>query len=112
MADSRSNSKGASFTIHFTGTQIGFYGIAGPDGGYAQITLRNNNGTTILSSTVDMYCKYADRSLRFLSPVLTKGNYTFTVTVVGAHGNWSNKKGTVFGSTGDFVSVDKIMMKE
>ena len=112
LADSRSNTKGSSFTVNFTGTQIGLYGIAGPNGGYAQVTIKNSKGVTILSSTIEMYCKYPDRSLRFLSPVLAKDKYSFTVSVIGAHGNWSNKKGTIFGSTGDFVSVDKIIIEK
>lgn len=108
---SQSDAKGNSFSVHFKGTQVGFYGTSKVDGGYAAILIKNKKGKTILSSTIDMYCKYTENALRFLSPVLPKGNYNITVTVVGEHGNWSNKKGDQFGSTGNFISVDKIIIK-
>jgi hypothetical protein len=105
-----SDENGDTFTVKFTGTQIGFYGQAGPDGGYAKVTLFKN-GKTILDSQVDMYCKYPETSLRFLSPKLKKGTYKLVVTVIGEHGIWKNKKGNVFGSTGNTVSLDKILIK-
>lgn len=105
-----SDEKDASFSIKFTGTQIGFYGLARPDGGYAHVVLRNRKGKTILSSIVDMYCKYPAQTLRFLSPVLKKDYYTLVVTVMGEHGNWSDKRKNIYGSTGNFVSLDKIII--
>ncbi len=107
-----SNVKNASFTLKFKGTQVGFYGLSRPDGGYAHVVIGNDNGKTVLHSIVDMYCKYPVQSLRFLSPTLKKENYTLTVTVMGEHGNWSDKKKNIYGSTGNFVSLDKIVMKK
>ena len=107
-----SNEKAASFSIKFKGTQIGFYGLAHSNGGYAQVVLQNNNGKTILSSIVDMYCKYPIQTLQFLSPALKKDNYTLIVTVMGEHGNWSDKRKNIYGSTGNFVSLDKIVINE
>jgi hypothetical protein len=109
---SQSDVKGASFSIDFKGTQVGFYGTSKVDGGYATVVIKNKKGKTVLSSTIDMYCKYTENSLKFLSPVLPKGNYNITVTAVGEHGNWYKKDGTGFGSTGNFVSVDKIIVKK
>lgn len=109
---SQSNTKGASFSTDFKGTQVGFYGTSKVDGGYAFIVIKNKKGKTILSSTIDMYCKYTENSLKFLSPVLPKGNYNITVTVAGDHGNWYKKDGTGFGSTGDFVALDRIIIKK
>jgi len=106
---SRSNEKNASFSVNFKGSQIGFYGLAGPEGGYARIVLLNSSGETVLTSIVDMYCKYPVSTLKFLSPVLPKGRYTLTVTVLGEHGTWSDKRKSNYGSTDNFVALDKIV---
>lgn len=112
FSDKSSDEKGASFSIDFKGTQIGLYAVARPNGGYAQIEIQDNNGKIIQSNLIEMYCKYPESSLKYLSPVLKKGNYKLIVTVVGIHGNWYKKDGTEFGSTGNFVSVDKIAIKK
>jgi hypothetical protein len=104
--------KDASFTVKFTGTQIGFYGLARPTGGYARVTISNSKGKTALASIVDMYCKYAERSLKFLSPMLKKDHYTIVISVMGEHGNWSDKKKNIYGSTGNAVSIDKLVIVE
>jgi hypothetical protein len=104
--------KDASFTVKFEGTQIGFYGLARPIGGYARVTICNSKGKTVLSSIVDMYCKYPVLSLQFLSPMLKKDNYTLMVSVMGEHGIWSDKKKNIYGSTGNAVSLDKLVVVE
>ncbi len=40
----------------------------------------------------------------------TTKHYKLLVIVVGEHGNWYNKMGTKFGSSGNYVSVDKIII--
>ena len=107
-----SDEKGASFTVTFKGTQVGFYGLARRSGGYAHVVLQNKKGKSILSSIVDMYCKYPTQTLKFLSPTLKKDSYTLIVTVMGEHGNWSDKRKNIYGSTGNFVSLDKIVINE
>jgi hypothetical protein len=107
-----SDEKAASFSIKFKGRQIGFYGLARPNGGYAHVVLQNRKGKTILSSIVDMYCKYPTQTLKFLSPTFKKDRYTLIVTVMGEHGNWSDKRKNIYGSTGDFLSLDKIVINE
>ena len=102
--------KGAALTVKFTGKQIGFYGQARPDGGYAKVTLRNSKGKVVLNSTVDMYCKYPVSTLKFLTPALPPDNYTLTVTVTGERGNWSDKQRSDYGSTGYFVAVEEIVV--
>jgi hypothetical protein len=106
------NEKAASFTVKFKGTQVGFYGLARRSGGYAHVALQNKDGKTIFTSIVDMYCKYSTQTLKFLTPTLKKDNYTLVVTVMGQHGNWSDKRKNFFGSTGNFVSLDKIVVNE
>ncbi|HEX7906007.1 MAG TPA: family 43 glycosylhydrolase [Chitinophagaceae bacterium] len=112
LSESSSDEKNAFFTIRFTGTQVEIYSLSRPDGGYAQIMLQNKNGKTILTSIVDMYCKYPVSSLKFISPVLPKDQYNVKVTVLKERGNWSDKRKTGYGSTGYFVSIDKVVIKK
>ena len=107
-----SDVKDATFSVKFKGSQIGFYGLARPDGGYARVTICNSKGKTVLSSIVDMYCKYPVQSLQFLSPMLKKDNYTLMVSVIAEHGIWSDKRKNVYGSTGNYVSLDKLVVVE
>lgn len=112
LAVKSSDKKGASFTVNFTGRQIGMYGLARPDGGYAHITIQNSKGKTVLSSAIDMYCKYPVTTLKFLSPVLLKDNYKVTVTVLAENWWWVEKSGRRSGSKGYFVSVDKFVINK
>ncbi|QHV94308.1 family 43 glycosylhydrolase [Spirosoma endbachense] len=107
---SSSNVKGTTFSLKFKGRQVGLRGLLRPNGGYAKVTLTNAQGKKLCSALVDMYCKYPVRSLAFLSPVLTKGQYTLTVTVAGEHGTWSDKRRSNYGSIDNFVSLDKILI--
>lgn len=112
LAVKASDEKGAAASIKFTGTQVAFYGLARPDGGYARVVISNGKGNTLLSAIVDMYCKYPVSALKFLSPVLPKDNYTITVSVTRERPNWSDKRKSDYGSTGYFVSLDKIVVKD
>jgi hypothetical protein len=107
-----SDEKDASFSCTVKGTQVGIYGLARPDGGYASVIVRNSKGRTLLSSSIDMYSKYTAVLLKFLSPVLKKDDYTVTVTVLGEGWWWKEKSGRLSGSKGNFVSVDRIVMNE
>ncbi|MEJ6982201.1 family 43 glycosylhydrolase [Pedobacter sp. P351] len=112
LSVSSSDSKDASFSVKFKGTRIGFYGLSGPDKGYASIALHNKKGSLIFSSIVDMYSLKALSSLKFLSPVLPEGEYTMKVSVTGERPNWSDKRKTKYGSTGYFVSLDKVVISK
>jgi hypothetical protein len=112
LSFSSSSWKDASFSLNFYGTRIGFYGFARPDGGYAHVQLQNSKGKTIVSSIIDMYCKYPISALNFLSPLLPNDHYLFTVTVMGEKGNWSDKRKNLYGSTGYVISLDKIVIDE
>lgn len=107
-----SDEKASSFSVKFTGTQAGFYGLVRSNGGYAHVLLQNGKGKPILTSIVDMYCKYPTRTLVFLSPILKKDNYTLTVAVMAEHGNWSDKRKNIYGSTGNFISLDKVVINQ
>ncbi len=107
-----SDEKGASFSFTVKGTQIGIYGLARPDGGYASVVIRNSKGKAALTSSIDFYSKYPAVLLKFLSPVLKKDTYTVTVTVLGERWWWKEKSGRLSGSKGDVVSVEKIVITE
>jgi hypothetical protein len=107
-----SNTKGDSFSFTVKGTQVGLYGLARPDGGYANVIIRNSKGKAVLTSSIDFYSKYPAVLLKFLSPVLKKDTYTVTVTVLGERWWWKEKSGRLSGSKGDFVSVEKIVITE
>lgn len=70
--------------------------------------MKERSGRSI--SIVDMYSKYP-KQLKFLSPVMAKDNYTITVSVLGEHWYWKNKRGDLSGSKGVVVSFDKIVVK-
>jgi len=108
-SDLRSDKKGAVLTIPFTGTRIGLHGVARSDGGFGRLTLADAKGDVVLSSIIETYCLYDEASLKFLSPKLKHGDYTLTVTVLGERFFWQAKK-AAFGSKGDFVSVQKILL--
>ncbi len=106
-----SDEKGATFSLKFEGKKIGIYGLSRPDGGYAKVVLQKENGKQVFSSIVDMYCKYPIVELKFLSPDMPSGHYTLIVSVMGTHGNWSDKSKTKFGSIGNYVSLNKIVVR-
>ncbi|MEO6733564.1 MAG: family 43 glycosylhydrolase [Ferruginibacter sp.] len=112
LSISSSDEKDASFSVKFKGKQIGLYGLSRTNGGYTRIILRNSKGKIVISSLVDMYSKYPVAALKFVSPVLPKNNYSLTVSVTGEHSNWSDKRKNFYGSTGNFISVDKIVINE
>lgn len=107
FSDLRSNEKGATLAISFTGTRIGLQGVARPDGGFGGVTIKDADGKLLLTTVMESYCLYEEKSLKFLSPALEPGNYTLTVTVLGERFFWQGKK-AVYGSKGDFVSVSEV----
>lgn len=111
FTDLRANAKGATLTIPFTGSQIGLYGVARSDGGFGRIEIKDANGNVVLTSTIEFYCLYIEESLKFLSPRLPRGSYTLTLTVLGERFFWAGKKAS-YGSTGDYVSVQKLLVVE
>lgn len=110
-SDLRSDVKGATLTIPFTGTRIGLYGVARPDGGFGKVEINDKDGNVVLSTVMESYCLYSESSLKFLSPKLERGEYTLTVTVLGEHFYWEAKDAT-YSSQGDYVSVQKVLMEK
>ena len=112
LAVKSSDEKGASFSFKVKGTQVGIYYLARPDGGYAGITVRDGKDKIVFTSSIDMYSKYPAVLLKFLTPILKKDAYTINITVLGEKWWWKEKSGRLSGSTGNFVSLDKIIVTD
>lgn len=112
LSVSGSDVKGDSFSVKFKGSQVGIYCLAQQKNGYARVVLSDKRGRVLINSVVDMYAKKAACELRFLSPLMRKGEYTLKVFVMGERPNWSDKRKNVYGSTGYFVAVDRVVVRE
>ncbi|KHL26732.1 glycosyl hydrolase family 43 [Croceibacterium mercuriale] len=102
----------ASFSLTFTGTQASLYSVARPDGGYARVSLRDDQGDEVLSATIDMYSKYPVSSARFVTPLLPRGTYTISASVVGDGWYWVNKRGERSGSQGHAITFDRLDVRQ
>jgi hypothetical protein len=111
ISESKSDEKDASFSIEFSGQQIALYSYVGNENGYARIVLSDKKGRELLTSVIDMYRKSALSTQVFRSPILKKGDYKLTVYVTGERSNWSDKRKSNYGSTGNFISLDKVIIK-
>jgi hypothetical protein len=107
-SESKSDEKEASFSLKFTGKQIALYSLTGPENGYAKVILTDKKQRKILTMVIDMYSKNPLTRTVFRSPILKKGNYILTVYNTGERPNWSDKKKTNYGSTGNYISVSQI----
>ena len=108
---SRSDDRNASFSISFTGTQIGLYTCSLPDNGYAYIKILDKKGCILLKSTIDMYAKVPADNLVFLSPLMPEAKYTLTVSVTGERPAWSDKRKSNYGSTANTITLDRLIIK-
>jgi hypothetical protein len=111
-SESKSDEKDASFSIPFNGQQIALYSYVSVENGYAKIVLSDKNEKVILTSLIDMYSKSPLSTPVFRSPILKKGDYKLTVYATGERSNWSDKRKSNYGSTGNFVSLDKVIIKK
>jgi hypothetical protein len=105
-----SDQKAAGFEVDYIGKRIGLSGLLRPNGGYAQIQIKNSSGKILLKTLVDTYAKVQTKGLLFLSPLMPKGKYTLSVTISGEHGNWTDKSKRIYGSTGNYFSLDKVLV--
>jgi len=108
--DLSSNEKNAAIAIKFAGTQISLAGVICPDGGYASIALTDSKGRELFKILIDTYCKYSTVALLYKTPLLASGNYILKITVLGEHGNWSDKAKNMYGSTGNFINLTKFII--
>lgn len=111
ISESKSDDKNASFSIQFKGQQIGFSSFVGSENAYAKVVITDDKGKTISSAIVDMYSKSAMETTVYKSPVLKKDTYTLTVYGTGERPNWSDKRKSNYGSTGNYISITQIAIR-
>ena len=110
--ESKSRAAGNAVSIRFTGTQIRLYGTSNKNQGYATVALLDSNNATVATATLDFYSKtLTSNELKYVSPLLTTGTYTLRMTVSGSHGNWTDKAGNVYGSTDNYVAIDRAVIR-
>lgn len=102
----------ASLSFDFNGKQIGLYTALLPDNGYAKVEIRDRKGNIIINNIIDLYSKSPMLQLAFLSPMLPKSDYKLTVSVVGERPNWSDKRKSLYGSTGNNITIAKLIIQE
>lgn len=107
----RSNRKGETFEYPFSGSQISVFGEINPHGGYARMTIVDQQGVQFFSSLVDFYCKVPDKGIRFISPQLPHGKYFLKIEVTGDRGVWYKKDGTRLGSDDCFITINNLIAK-
>jgi hypothetical protein len=97
--------------MRFTGTRIKLYGTTDNNEGYATVTVLDGNNAVAATATVDFYREYrGPDELKYVSPLLATGTYTVKVTVSGSHGTWTDKAGNVYGSTDNYVAIDRAVV--
>jgi hypothetical protein len=70
----------------------------------------NRKKEVVLSSLVDFYSKTPNKAVRFKTPELPEGKYTLKIEVTGIFPVWTDKAKNRFGSTGSYVTIDKIIV--
>jgi hypothetical protein len=106
----RSDTAGAAMTIKFKGKRIIVYGLSDVNGGYANVFLADKNQKILYRSGIDFYSKYAETSMKYISPRLKRQDYILTIEVVGVGSKWANKAGHKYGNTGNAVTVSEIVV--
>ncbi len=109
FTDLRSDQPGASLTVPFHSRQVGLIAVARSDGGFGRVQIKDRAGQVVVDTVIETYCLYSEASLKFLSPELPVDDYTLTVTVLGERFFWQAKN-AAYGSTGDYVSVQKLLL--
>lgn len=112
LSESKSDDKNASFSIKFKGTQISFSSFVASENAYAKVILTDEKGNIMTSVIVDLYSKNTTETTVYKSPILKKGNYILKVYGTGERPNWSDKKKTNYGSTGNYISVTEIRIRD
>lgn len=73
-----STTAGAQLTVHFSGTQITVYGVAGAASGMTSVALDG----TMVTSAFDLYAATQKDVVVYTSPTLAPGNHTVTLTLL------------------------------
>lgn len=106
-----SDVEGSYLEIPFSGSQIAIVSETNNRSGYARVTVTNSQTREMItSSLVDFYSKSPDNAMRYLSPRVPKGDYQLRIEVTGISPTWTDKSKTIFGSTGSFVNIEKLIV--
>lgn len=103
----KSLKKGSSACVTFTGRQVAVTGITNRHSGYAEVNIYNAKKKKIYTSLVDFYSKNPDDAVRFMSPVLPQGTYTFEVVNLEDYPVWTDKSKARFGSDNSYITLKK-----
>ena len=101
---------GDTYTQKISGGQrIAIYGTTDSQSGYAEISIKDNKGREIFTTSIDFYSKTPATGLRWVSPQFPQGDYTLEVRVSDMKPNWTDKTKTQYGSTGYQVKITEIV---
>jgi hypothetical protein len=106
-----SRERGAFVEVPFSGCQAAVYGPSDRGSGYALIEIFDSAGAKRLHGVVvDFYSLQEATGLRYVSPLLTEGEYRLRVTVTGESPVWNDKAGNRFGAVDHGVTVDRVVV--
>ena len=97
--------KGDCIEIDFHGKRVEIYGTSKKNGGYAKIEIKDKDDKTVNCQIIDFYSLVKNYGIRYVSPKLEEGDYRLKIECLGRAGEWFNKRGNRFGSTGTEVDV-------
>lgn len=103
----RANTKDATASISFKGSQIALRGVASIDCGYGHIIIKSPKGETVHDTWVDMYSNKTVEGLQYMSPMLPEGEYILTYSPTQSHWYWTEKSGKQWGSIDTFISFSE-----
>lgn len=103
----KSLKKGSKASVTFTGRKIIVTGITNRHSGYARVNIYDVKKKRVYTSLVDFYSKNPDEAVRFMSPVLPRGVYTFEIVNTADYPVWTDKSKARFGSDNSYVTLKK-----
>lgn len=103
----KSLKKGSKASVTFTGRKIVVTGITNRHSGYARVNIYDVKKKRVYTSLVDFYSKNPDEAVRFMSPVLPRGVYTFEIVNTADYPVWTDKSKARFGSDNSYVTLKK-----
>lgn len=102
----KSLKKGSRASVTFVGRRLAVTGITNRHSGYAEVNIYHGK-KKIYTSLIDFYSKQPDDAIRFMTPVLPRGTYTFEVVNKEDYPVWTDKSKARFGSDNSYVTLKK-----
>ncbi len=75
---------------------------------YAEAIITDNRGNIKVRTSIDFYSLAPADGLRYISPMLDKGEYDLTIMVSTMKPNWSDKKRNDYGSRGYDITISEV----